>query len=271
MNRIKILLIIVIIFPFTKIIYAQLQPGAKQISLSHSDVANANDVFSLFSNPAGLSQINKTQIGFFYSPSPFGIKELANGFLSINQPTNLGSFSIGAMNYGFELFKENRIYLGYSNNFGNQFLFGINAFYQILKIQNYGNTNFFNFSLGSIFLVDDNFSIGFTLHNILRNKNYSSLTTNFRTGITYKILDNAKIHLSAFKEINFPISVSSGIEYNIIKYFSIRLGIQNNPNNFSGGFGINYSYFNIDYAINNHPDLGLTHQVGIIINYSDEN
>ncbi|MBK8946608.1 MAG: hypothetical protein IPM32_15235 [Ignavibacteriae bacterium] len=270
MKNYKSILVIIFLLIF-KTQFGQSLPGAKQIALSHSDIASSNDVFSIFINPAGLSKINKTQFGIFYSPSPFGIKELANGFLSINQPTNLGSFSIGAMNYGFELFKENRIYLGYSNNLSNQFLIGISTVYQIVKIQNYGSTNFFNFSLGNIFLIDNNFSIGFTLHNILRNKNYSSLTTNFRTGITYKVSDNAKIHLSAFKEINFPISISSGIEYSIIKYFSLRFGIQNNPNNFSGGFGINYSFFNVDYAINNHPDLGLTHQVGIIINFSDEN
>ncbi|MFZ1292072.1 MAG: hypothetical protein WAR79_18385 [Melioribacteraceae bacterium] len=271
MNRFNIVIVISLLFYFNQKLSGQLQPGAKQIALSHSDVANPNDVFSIFTNPAGLTQIKKTQFGIFYSPSPFGIKELANGFLAFNQPTNLGSFSIGAMNYGFELFKENRIYFGYSNNFSDQFLFGISVFYQIIKIENYGNTNFLNFSLGSIFLLNQDLSIGFSIHNPLRNKNYSSLTTNFRTGITYNILDNAKIHFAAFKEINFPISFSSGIEYDIIKLLSLRFGIQNNPNNFSGGLGINYSFFQIDYAINSHIDLGLTHQIGIILNFSDEN
>jgi hypothetical protein len=35
---------------------AQINPGARQISIANSDVALANDVFTLFNNPAGLAQ-----------------------------------------------------------------------------------------------------------------------------------------------------------------------------------------------------------------------
>ena len=38
--------------------YGQFNPGARQISLSNSDVALSNDVFAVFNNPAGLSQFN---------------------------------------------------------------------------------------------------------------------------------------------------------------------------------------------------------------------
>ena len=51
--------------------YAQLNPGARQISLSNSDVALSNDVFSIFNNPAGLSQLNWREIGVYYSPESY--------------------------------------------------------------------------------------------------------------------------------------------------------------------------------------------------------
>ncbi|MCB9220124.1 MAG: hypothetical protein H6610_11780 [Ignavibacteriales bacterium] len=250
-------------------IFSQLQPGAKQIALSHSDVASANNSFSLFTNPAGLSKIGKTQFGIFYSPSPFGMKELANGFITLSHPTSFGSFAVGAMNYGFELYKENRIHLGYSNIFAKRFLIGVSGMYQTLNIKNYGHAGFFNFSLGSIFLLTNKFAIGFVLNNPLRNKDYSPLTTNFRSGITYEIIKEAKIHLSVYKEINFPISVSSGVEYDVLKFFSLRFGIQNEPNIYSAGIGINYLFLNLNYAINSHQDLGMTHQIGLIINFTE--
>lgn len=43
--------------------FAQIDPGARQISLSHSDIALSNDVFSLFNNPSCLSQINWRDVG----------------------------------------------------------------------------------------------------------------------------------------------------------------------------------------------------------------
>ncbi len=39
----------------------------------------------------------------------------------------------------------------------------------------------------------------------------------------------------------------------------------NNPSSFSAGIGINYSIFEVDYAVFNHQDLGYTHQIGITI------
>ena len=44
-------------------LFAQMEPGERQISLSHSDIALSNDVFSLFNNPSGLSQINWREVG----------------------------------------------------------------------------------------------------------------------------------------------------------------------------------------------------------------
>ena len=143
----KYSLIFLVIFSCT--ILAQFQPGARQIALAHSDVALSNDVFALFGNPAGISQLSSNQVGIFYSPSPFGVKELANGFLAYNQPTTFGNFGVGFMIYGFELYKENRFQFGYSKMFYENFLLGITAFYQSINIKNYGDNGYFNFTVGS--------------------------------------------------------------------------------------------------------------------------
>ena len=87
---------------------AQIEPGARQISLSHSDVALSNDVFSLFNNPSGLSQINWREVGVYYSPAPFGLSELANGYVSYLEPFEFGSIAIGGMTYGFDLYRDSK-------------------------------------------------------------------------------------------------------------------------------------------------------------------
>ena len=83
-------LLSVIIFCFSIATIAQYNPGARQISLANSDVALANDVFTLFNNPAGLSQINWREVGIYYSPAPFGLTELANGYVAYIEPFNFG-------------------------------------------------------------------------------------------------------------------------------------------------------------------------------------
>jgi len=79
------------------------------------------------------------------------------------------------------------------------------------------------------------------------------------------------LNLSVDKEINFPISVKSGIEFIPIKFVSLRFGFCNSPSSFAGGIGINYSFFHIDYAFKQNQELGISHQFGIIINMNKNN
>ena len=58
-----ILLITFLLYSSIKNIYAQSLPGARQVALAHSDVALSNDVFSLFNNPSGLSNLRSREIG----------------------------------------------------------------------------------------------------------------------------------------------------------------------------------------------------------------
>jgi uncharacterized protein YneR len=243
--------------------------GAKQIALSNSDIAKANDVFTLFNNPGGLSQIHNREIGFFYSPSPFGLQELATGYFAYNEPTSFGNFGFGFMNYGFELYKENKFQIAYSNIIATNISFGISVFYRTVTIQNYGNTGIFNISFGGIYNLTKNFSLGFAVQNPLRlSSDNIEQPIQFTFGTSYEIIDETYLSLALQKELDFPFSIHFGIDYPIVEFLSLRFGLQNEPNIYSAGFGINYSYFNLDYAVTSHQDLGFTHQVGIIINFS---
>jgi hypothetical protein len=249
--------------------FAQPNAGARQIALAHSDVALSNDVFALFNNPSGLAQLNSREIGFFYSPSPFGIKELANGYFAYNEPTTLGSFSIGAMTYGFELYRENRFIIGYSKNITENIFFGLSTFYHSVNIERYGNEGIFNISFGGIFHVNNNFLLGFSLHNPLRLFNTKfELPLIYNYGITYKPFKNTSLNFAIIKEINFPFSLRFGIEYPIIEFLFLRIGVQNSPSLYNGGIGINYSFLKLNYAVSSHQELGLTHQFGLIISFN---
>ena len=116
--------------------FAQFNPGARQISLSNSDVALSNDVFSLFNNPAGLSQLNWREIGIYYSPAPFGLSELANGYVAYVEPFEFGSVAIGGMTYGFDFYRETKLLFGYSYNYENKFFAGVAINYHTFSIKN---------------------------------------------------------------------------------------------------------------------------------------
>jgi hypothetical protein len=252
---------------------AQIEPGARQISLSHSDIALSNDVFSLFNNPSGLSQINWREVGIYYSPAPFGLSELANGYVAYIEPFDFGSVGIGGMTYGFDLYRESRIVLGYSYNYENKFFAGAAINLHSFSIQNYGNATAFYFNFGGLAYITNEIRWGFSISNLNRasiGNEDDQIPMVFSTGFSYDLINTLSLNLGLTKDIRYKPSVKFGIEYDIIEYLSLRAGFQNEPSKYSAGIGINYSILQLDYALFTHQDLGITHQAGIVISFGRE-
>lgn len=269
----KLYYTIIIICSLTLSAYSQYNPGAKQISLSNSDVALSNDVFSLFNNPAGLSQMNWREVGVYYSPAPFGLSELANGYIAYHEPTSIGSFAVGGMSYGFDLYREAKFSVGYSYNYSNKFFGGLTINYQTVSIQNYGNDGALFFNIGGLAYVTDNFRLGFAFQNINRTSfgnEDDQIPVVFITGLSYDAADELTFNFAVEKDIKYKASFQFGINYNIIENLSLRTGFSNEPSKYSAGIGINFSMFSLDYAMFTHNDLGITHQAGIVISFDRE-
>ena len=269
----RIILTLFILFILSIPNIAQINPGARQISLANSDVALANDVFTLFNNPAGLAQLNWKEVGIYYSPAPFGLTELANGYVAYQQPFSFGSLGIGGMTYGYDLYRESKIILGYSYNYDNIFFIGAAANYHSYSIQNYGSTGVFYFNLGALVYILDNLRWGFSTHNVNRATvadQDDQIPVVLSTGFSFDILNNFSLNFALDKDIRYDPSIKFGIDYDLIEYLSLRLGGSNNPSRFTAGIGINYSIVSLDYAFFTHPDLGFTHQIGILLSFGKE-
>ena len=254
-------------------ISAQQNPGAKSIALANADLALSDNAFSLFTNPAGLAQMNWIEGGVFYSPSPFGVKELSNAFFAASIPTEYGSFGLGVTTYGFELYKENKFVLAYANRYAKNFFYGVSLSLNHLSIKNYGEDNALAFSLGALYYISPDFRFAFTAENLNKatwGKEKNQIPTVYKSGISYDVLQsersfgNVSLNFSLESEVGFNPSIQCGINYDLNEYFSLRSGFANEPTKYSAGFGIHYSQFEIDYAIFTHQELGLTHQFSVL-------
>lgn len=266
----KLFYTIIIICTISLSAYSQYNPGAKQISLSNSDVALSNDVFSLFNNPSGLSQMSWREVGVYYSPAPFGLSELANGYVAYHEPSDIGSFAIGGMSYGFDLYRESKFALGYSYNFQNKFFVGLAINYQTISIQNYGNDGALFFNLGGLAYITNLFRVGFSVQNINRatfGNEDDQIPMILNTGLSYDVVDELTLNFALEKDIKYKTSFQFGVNYDIIENISLRSGFSNEPSKYNVGIGINYLMFSLDYAMFTHNDLGLTHQAGVIVSF----
>ncbi|MFA3781674.1 hypothetical protein ABRY23_01260 [Melioribacteraceae bacterium 4301-Me] len=267
-----ILAVALFVFLFSVKIFSQIKPGARQIALAHSDVALSNDVFSIFNNPAGAAELPNFQIGVYYSPSPFELKELANGFSSITEPLKFGVLSAGFMFYGYELYKENKLSFSFSKKLFENFLAGLTINYHSLSIAKYGTAKSFSLNIGTIAKITKNFQAGFYIENITKStfaNQPNQIPTNLWVGAMYIPIQPIKLFFALQKDIDYDPSFRFGIEYEIIDYLLLRSGFNNYPSTYNLGIGIVWKFLEFDYALFTHQDLGLTHQGGLVIRFDN--
>jgi len=271
--KISLKIIIVLLFVSFRLNYAQFELidiGAKPISLGGAFTSLANNSNAIYYNPAGISQIPFREVSIFYSPAPFGLKELANGSVNYVEPTKFGTFGLSAKTYGFELYKEITVTATYSNNYKKKIFYGANINYYNLKIQNYGSASTFGVDIGGLAYLTDFLRWGFAAFNLNRPKigtQDDKLPQVYRTGVSIQPRKELNFVLDVEKDTRYTTSVKAGIEYSLYDMIDLRAGIGTEPTKFSGGVGLYYSIFEIDYGFYNHQDLGLTHQGTITINF----
>jgi hypothetical protein len=248
--------------------FSQILPSAREIGMSNSTIADSNSAFTLFYNPAGLSQIKHREIGLYYSPSPFGLKELANAYAVYNEPFSIFSAAVGIKSYGFSLYKENEITVGISKSFEGVYFPGLSFSMSNISIKKYGQKNLFSAAFGNNIKVDKNLSFGTAIRNIYLG-NYSKYLKKsliLEVGSCYRI-NHFSFTAAIQKEEYFDLSYALGAEMNVMRYIDLRAGFRNIPNSFSFGFGINYLFIELDYSAFNNINLGLTHQFGLLIHF----
>jgi len=251
--------------------FAQVLPGARQAAICNSDAASSDDVFAVFNNPAGPAQIPWRETGVFYSPAPFGLKELAAGYAAFCEPLNFGTFTAGFMTYGYTLYRENKFLLSFSNRLMEDLFIGAALNYHHITINNYGSDGSFYLNIGVLGYITPDIHFGFDIININRGtfgSEKDQIPVIFNTGLSFNYDDVFLIHMGLQKDIIYNYSVSGGMEYVIFDLLTIRTGISTDPVKYSAGTGLHYGHFSFDYAFSLHNDLGAAHQVGLIFSFT---
>ena len=253
-------------------LYAQINYGAKEIALGNSGVAMSDNAMALFGNPAGSAQIDWSEFSAYYAPSYFGVKELATGSAAALAPFSFGVVSGGFSTYGFDLYRETTVSVSFSRKFFNRVLLGLGLDYRNLKIARYGNAGSLLLNFGCLFYLFKRARFGFVVKNFTRTTygNYQNqIPTIISIGASVNPIDEITLNVAICKDLEYPVSARFGLEYGIFQNFDLRFGYRTEPNSYTGGIGLKYKYFELDYAVFTHEDLPLSHQVGLIIALSD--
>ncbi len=267
------ILIAFIVLLTVKVSYSQFENsdlGARAIGMGGAFTSLSDNSLAIFFNPSGLGQVTSREISAFYAPSPYGVSDISTASLTYAEPLKFGTLGLGFKTYGSSLYRETNGIVSFGKSYLGKFFYGANINYYSLSIQGYGSASSFGVDLGAMAYITKYLRWGFFGKNLTGSKIGASgekLAQVYKTGFNFHPATDLNLTLEAEKDVRYPLSIKGGFEYSIMDYIDLRAGVSSEPSVFTAGVGFNYNLFQLDYAIYNHTDLGITHQGTITVNF----
>jgi len=259
--------------------FLKIDVGARATAMGGAFTALANDGTALYWNPAGLAQIEKTEISTMYN---MHFQDVKQGYLSLAFPLLGGTVGLGS-NY-MDMGKIERrdeegnttgdfgasdmqVLLGYGRKLSPRLMFGISGgMLQEAIAEDKKST--YSGNIGLLF-SGESFSFGLACQNIGSDLGEDPLPLTYRAGIALK-LGAPSIAVDAVKAIDDEMYFCAGLEWRIGNIPSIRAGYRTGQDAGSGasyGIGLKISKIQLDYAYVLYSDLGNTHRLSLGIKF----
>jgi hypothetical protein len=258
--------------------YAASQSTSTLIGARSNGMAYASscvgDAWSLFNNVGGMAKTEHLTTAFTLDAQP-AFKPFNRSAAVVAIPFSFGVSGIGAYRFGDDLYNEQLLTVGFSNQFGLASL-GLKVNYVQYNVVGYGRKDAVSISFGGIAQLSPKLSFGAHITNInqpvlSKDDQDEKLPTILNAGVAFKPTDKVFITTELQKDLSFEALWKTGIEYKIHKKFFLRTGIHVNPNAGFFGFAFHTKKLLVDYAYSHFSNLGAKHQASIGFSLNKEN
>ena len=243
--------------------------GGRAAAMGGSSVASRG-LWAMQNNPAGMAYLNKYSLGLYYENRWF-LSETAYKSAALAVPTKFGCLGLSFNQFGSSKYSENKFGLAYAKDFGPYLQIGLQLDYLSVNLgSDYGRQSAVTFELGIQSQVTEKLRLGTYIFNPVSFKleqtiNQEKLPIVFRFGLAYQFTKDFVGQCEIEKNTDHEgVSLRGGLEYEALKNFYLRAGVQTNPGLLTFGLGYEISFARIDVAAQLHQMLGASLQVGMI-------
>ena len=257
--------LIILVFLLSQISRAgfqQIEAGSRPKALGGAYAAAGGDAWTMFFNVAGLSRLDRNEVSFFYSPSPFGLPELGLEAAAFGFRSNFGVIGLAARRFGFELYRELSATLSYASSVST-IGFGLSLNRHSVAISRYGSASVIGVDAGLLAGLSGRLACGLSVKNLNAPKigvSREPLPQVFTIGFEYVPAGGVTLAGDYRKESGRAAATRFGFEYRIVSALALRAGFSDAETRTTGGVGIQYMSFRLDYAFESHQELGWTHE-----------
>lgn len=246
--------------------FSQATIGAKEQAMGLTGVALPGSNFAIFSNPALLPDDRNSFS--LYALRFSGFSELTDIAAAGSTTFSWGTTGLGLHRFGFELFNESKLHLAYKNNL-EQFYYGFALSYNTIRQgEEYGSASAFGVNAGVAAEIIPDLWIAARVTNInqpVYGNSEEELPRDLALGFSMKPVPIILYTIDIVKDVQFPASVRSGAEVQLVSRFFGRAGFTTEPTSYTLGFGYEPERFRFNIAVQQHEVLGLSPSVDMQI------
>jgi len=225
----------------------------------------ADDVWSVFNNPAGL--------GYMHRPVLASTMRIMAGGAAFNQVAfasavpvtkELGAIGVGFYKLGDNIYSEQVFSIAAGHQLGNTSL-GVRINALQFNAEGFGSSTSVSFSFGGITKITEHFSLGACIQHL--NQPYFTEARDERIPVVMSVCgtlspsQKTKVFAELEKDVRYPLTWKVGFEYNPLEKMTFRSGLNLYPDNYFLGIGLEQRHMIIDYAMQYGSALSMVHQM----------
>lgn len=258
---------IIIAAPEVYSAFEKKEVGASSCALGNAVVAIDGFLFALYYNPAALSPSENIRMAFTIQ-NYFDINDLHSVDLTTCFSFGQYPFSLAINRFGDRIYQEIQLSAGSRFNIIEGCSAGLGIQSYLLSIRGYGQDIAWGINLALLYTMSPMIDIGAMITNINRPtiaKTKEDLPRTMSIGVSYSPLSELMFTVELFHDTRFHHEYRAGCSYQIIKFLTIRAGIEDKLYLYSIGLGIITNWLNFDYSLRTHSVLGLSHLATVTI------
>lgn len=245
--------------------------GGRSRGMSNTSIT-ISDAFAAYNNIAALATQKDHSLCFF-SSMYYGTHGLFTLGAGINGKILKGTASLNFYRFGDDLFNEHKVGLGYSHKIRFVSL-GIQINYIQFNIDGYGSSGLVVMEFGGIVKILPELHFGAYIFNPTQSDPYRDrsgiLPMLLKAGLSYRPVTNLMLNIEYQYHLYVKRSLSIGMEYVIREKVAVRSGINLWTQRSTFGIGFSPGRFQINYAVDVHPLLGISHEFSVTFKISKE-
>jgi hypothetical protein len=240
--------------------------GGRGAGLAYAS-STLHDEWSLLNNVGGLAKVTQPNTSFSYEVRP-GLTGANRMAAVVASPLKTGVAGFGLFRFGDDLYSEQVITSGYSNQLGLASL-GLKVNYIQYK-NGFGIHHAVSLNFGGLAQLTPQIAVGAYIINLNQPKLSSSdnrLPTRLAAGLAFQPKGMVLLLVEVEKDLDYPMTIKGGLEYTLYKRIDFRTGFNLNPNSIFFGLGFLIRKIKIDYAFQYTTSLGAAHQSSAIYRF----